>query len=451
MDPWPQILVQFAIIAVLTWINAFFASAEMAVVSCNKNKIENLAEEGSKNAQKLLEVTADQTRFLSTIQVGITLAGFFSSGSASTTISKSLGNYLVSIGLKYGVAISFVATLIILSYITLVFGELVPKRVALQNPEEIALKRVGAIALTTKIFYPFVRLLSITTVGVLKLMGKYSEDVEEKISEEELKSYIRVSKEAGVINLEGEEMIVNIMDFDDKMAYEIMTPRTDIYMIDKEDFNSDIIEEILESGYSRVPIYDENPDNILGIVNIKDLFDNYSKNKFKSVDLNKILKPCYFVPETKKIDRLLKELQISKTHMAILIDEYGGLSGMVTMEDIIEEIVGEIEDEFDKEDKLIEKINDRTYMVEGKAELSYIADELNLHIDSENHETLGGLVLELLGFIPDDGSKGDTCIYDKEDKIRLTTVKVDENRIEKVKLEILETESEKKAIEEERQ
>lgn len=451
MDPLPQILVQFAIIAVLTWINAFFASAEMAVVSCNKNKIENLAEEGSKNAQKLLEVTADQTRFLSTIQVGITLAGFFSSGSASTTISKSLGNYLVSIGLKYGVAISFVATLIILSYITLVFGELVPKRVALQNPEEIALKRVGAIALTTKIFYPFVRLLSITTVGVLKLMGKYSEDVEEKISEEELKSYIRVSKEAGVINLEGEEMIVNIMDFDDKMAYEIMTPRTDIYMIDKEDFNSDIIEEILESGYSRVPIYDENPDNILGIVNIKDLFDNYSKNNFKSVDLNKILKPCYFVPETKKIDRLLKELQISKTHMAILIDEYGGLSGMVTMEDIIEEIVGEIEDEFDKEDKLIEKINDRTYMVEGKAELSYIADELNLHIDSENHETLGGLVLELLGYIPDDGSKGDTCIYDKEDKIKLTTVKVDENRIEKVKLEILETESEKKAIEEERQ
>lgn len=451
MDPWPQILVQFAIIAVLTWINAFFASAEMAVVSCNKNKIENLAEEGSKNAGKLLEVTADQTRFLSTIQVGITLAGFFSSGSASTTISKSLGNYLVSIGLKYGVAISFVATLIILSYITLVFGELVPKRVALQNPEEIALKRVGAIALTTKIFYPFVRLLSITTVGVLKLMGKYSEDVEEKISEEELKSYIRVSKEAGVINLEGEEMIVNIMDFDDKMAYEIMTPRTDIYMIDKEDFNSDIIDQILESGYSRVPVYDENPDNILGIVNIKDLFDNYSKNNFKSVDLNKILKPCYFVPETKKIDRLLKELQISKTHMAILIDEYGGLSGMVTMEDIIEEIVGEIEDEFDKEDKLIEKINDRTYMVEGKAELSYIADELNLHIDSENHETLGGLVLELLGYIPDDGSKGDTCIYDKEDKIKLTTVKVDENRIEKVKLEILETESEKKAIEEERQ
>lgn len=451
MDPWPQLLVQFAIIAILTWINAFFASAEMAVVSCNKNKIENLAEEGSKNAKKLLEVTADQTRFLSTIQVGITLAGFFSSGSASTTISKSLGYHLVNMGLKYGTAISFVVTLIILSFITLVFGELVPKRVALQNPEAIALKRVGAIAVTTKIFYPFVRLLSITTVGVLKLMGKYSEDVEEKISEEELKSYIRVSKEAGVINLEGEEMIVNIMDFDDKMAYEIMTPRTDIYMIDKEDFNSGLVREILESGYSRVPIYDENPDNILGIVNIKDLFDNYSKNNFKSVDLNKILKPCYFVPETKKIDRLLKELQISKTHMAILIDEYGGLSGMVTMEDIIEEIVGEIEDEFDKEDKLIEKINDRTYIVEGKAELSYIADELNLHLDSENHETVGGLVLELLGFIPEDGSKGDTCIYDREDKIRLTTVKVDENRIEKVKLEILETESEKKAIEEERQ
>lgn len=439
MDPWPRFLMQILLIAILTGVNAFFASAEMAIVSCNKNKLEKLAEEGNKRAKKLMNLSKDQTKFLSTIQVGITLAGFFSSGSASQTVSTRLGSYLTNLGLPYAQAIALVFILIVLSFITLVFGELVPKRVALQKPEKIALSSVGIIYFASFVFAPFVKLLSLTTTLVLKIFGLYSEDVEEKISEEELKSYIRVSKEQGVINLEGEEMIVNIMDFDDKMAYEIMTPRTDIFMVDKEDFGVDLIPRILESGYSRAPVYNESPDDIIGTIYIKDLFINYSQNNFKKIDLNKVLKPCYFVPETKKIDKLLKELQKNKNHVAILIDEYGGFSGIVTMEDILEEIVGEIEDEFDKEDKLIEPLGKGAYIIEGKAELDFLSDELNLKLNSENHESLGGLMLEILGYIPADGSSGDVAIYKSGDKtIKMTTLKVDENRIEKIRLEVFD-------------
>lgn len=344
------------LIAILTSINAFFASAEMAMVSVNNNKIKEMAEEGDKRAKTLLDISEDQTRFLSTIQVAITLAGFFSSGSAATSISKVFGEFLRGYGIPYGGTVAFILVTLALSYITLVFGELVPKRIALQNSEKVALNSSGAIAFASKIFYPFVKLLSVSTVIVLKIMGKYSEDVEEKISEEELKSYIKVSTQQGVINSAGEEMIVNIMDFDDKLAYEIMTPRTSIYMLDYDEFTTETITEVLKMGYSRMPVYRENTDNILGTVYIKDLFVEYAKNDYESINLDNCIKSPYYVPETKKIDMLLKELQASKNYVAILIDEYGGFSGMVTVEDIVEEIVGEIEDEYDKEDHSVEKL-----------------------------------------------------------------------------------------------
>jgi len=292
---------QFLIIIVLTLINAFFASAELAIVSCNKTKIQTLAEEGNEKAKKLLNITKDQTRFLSTIQVGITLAGFFSSASAATTVSRALGQRFLAFGIMYGHTIALILVTFILSFITLVFGELVPKRIALQNSEKVALFSAGTIEIFTKLTFPFVKLTSLATSLVLKLLGKYSEDVEEKISEEELKSYIKVSQEQGVINSAGEEMIVNIMEFDDRLAYEIMTPRTNIYMIDYDEFNKEMIKEILEKGFSRMPVYKENTDNIVGTLYIKDLFAEYTKRNYKDISLDNILKEPYFVPETKKI------------------------------------------------------------------------------------------------------------------------------------------------------
>lgn len=357
------------LIVILTSINAFFASAEMAMVSVNNNKIKELAEKGDKRAKTLLSVSQDQTRFLSTIQVAITLAGFFSSGSAATSISKVFGEFLSGYGIAYGGTVAFILVTLFLSYITLVFGELVPKRIALQNSEKVALKSSNVIAFASKIFYPFVKLLSLSTVLVLKIMGKYSEDVEEKISEEELKSYIKVSTQQGVINTAGEEMIVNIMDFDDKLAYEIMTPRTSIYMLDYDEFTTETVTEILEKGYSRMPVYRENTDNILGTVYIKDLFVEYAKNNYESINLDNCMKSPYYVLETKKIDTLLKELQESKNYVAILIDEYGGISGMVTVEDIVEEIVGEIEDEYDTENHNVEKISENEYIVDGSMDI----------------------------------------------------------------------------------
>ena len=436
MDDDPSLLLQILIIVVLTAINAFFASAEMAFVSCNKNKIENLLKEGNKKAAILLKITEDQTRFLSTIQVGITLAGFFSSASAATTISKTFGHVIASMGIPYGSTIALVVVTVILSYVSLVFGELVPKRIALQNAEVVALRSAGAINIISKFAYPFVKLLSISTTIVLKVMGKYSEDVEEKISEEELKSYIRVSKEQGVINLAGEEMIVNIMDFDDKFAYEIMTPRTSIYMIDYDEFSTEMLNEILSKGYSRVPVYKENTDNIVGTLYIKDLFTNYLDNNYEKIDIDKCLKEPYFVPETKKVDALLKELQSTKNYVAILIDEYGGFSGMVTVEDIVEEIVGEIEDEYDKGEPRIEEFDKGVYIVDGIMELDDINDVIPRELISENHETIGGLIVELLGYIPEDDEAGIEVKYKDVAILRILSIK--DRRIGKVELKILE-------------
>lgn len=428
------------LIAILTSINAFFASAEMAMVSVNNNKIKEMAERGDKRAKALLDISEDQTRFLSTTQVAITLAGFFSSGSAATSISKVFGEFLRRYGIPYGGTVAFILVTLALSYITLVFGELVPKRIALQNSEKVALKASGAIALASKIFYPFVKLLSVSTVLVLKIMGKYSEDVEEKISEEELKSYIKVSTQQGVINSAGEEMIVNIMDFDDKLAYEIMTPRTSIYMLDYDDFTTETITEVLKMGYSRMPVYRENTDNILGTVYIKDLFVEYAKNDYESINLDNCIKSPYYVPETKKIDMLLKELQASKNYVAILIDEYGGFSGMVTVEDIVEEIVGEIEDEYDKEDHSIEKIGENEYIVDGSMDIEDINDALDLSLYSENHETISGLIIEKLGFIPDEKQKKKLSV--KAGGCILTELAVAEKRIIKASIKVIPEEQE---------
>ncbi|MDO5713231.1 MAG: hemolysin family protein [Tissierellia bacterium] len=434
------------LIVILTGINAFFASAEMALVSSNKNKINNLAEEGNSKAKALLDVTKDQTGFLSTIQVGITLAGFFSSGSAATSISVLWGDYLLASGIPYARTIAFVVVTFILSYITLVFGELVPKRIALQNAEAVAMRDAKIIKVVSILAAPFVSLLSISTTVVLKMLGKYSEDVEEKISEEELKRYIKVGQEQGVINPSGEEMIISILDFDDKLAYEIMTPRTSIYMINYDEFGPDKIEELLETGYSRAPVYKDNTDNIVGIVYIKDIFKEFRNNNYNNIDIDKILKEPYFVPESKNIDLLLKELQATKNYIAILIDEYGGFSGMVTVEDIVEEIVGEIEDEYDKGQEGILQIDPSTFVVDGSMDLDDINHELDLKLNSDNHETLSGLTIELLGFIPEDDDPHHYSVL-FEDKYQLTVLGARDKRLEKVEIKILENALEEENLE----
>lgn len=430
------------LIAVLTFLNALLSATEMAVISLNKASIEGQAEEGDKRAKNLLILINDQTRFLSIIQVGITLAGFLSSASASSSMSSGLGQKLYSLGLPYSTANTLAVVLItlLISYISLVFGELVPKRIALQNSEKVALNLSGFIGFLAKVLGPFAAFLSFSTKIVLKLMGRYSDDIEEKISEEELRSYISVSQQQGVINAQGKDMMINIFEFDDSASYEIMTPRTELFMVPYDNFSIETVKEILSQGHSRIPVYGENKDDILGIVYVKDLFQEFQKNNYQYIDIDKVMKAPYFVPESKKIDQLLFELQSTKNYLALLVDEYGGISGLVTIEDIVEEIVGEIEDEYDEDTDRIEEVSEGVYLIDGHVELKAINEELDTDLDSENNETIGGFAVEHLGYFPEE-------ISDQPARVRvgsyiIEVTKVSDKRIAEVRLTVLDEDEE---------
>ena len=433
MDPEPMSLVsQFILILVLTLLNAFFASAEMAIVSVNRNRIKMLADDGNKKASLLVDLLEEPNKFLSTIQVGITLAGFFSSASAATGISEVIGASLSQLGIPYAQSISLVVITIILSYFTLVFGELVPKRIALQKSEQMAMLSVRPIVFVFKFAKPFVKLLSLSTNVLLRVIGMSDTDLEEKVSREEIKSLVDAGEEYGVINQIEKEMINSIFDFDDKLAKEVMTPRTEVYMINIKLPLS--IEELLEENYSRIPVYEGDMDNIIGILYLKDFLHEAYQVGFENVDIKKLLHRPYFVPECKNIDQLFKELQKSKNHLAVLIDEYGGFSGIVTIEDLIEEVMGDINDEYDDDDPVIRKIDNDTYIVNGLISIKELNDKLQLNLDeeTEDYDTLGGFLINQIDYIP---SETEECMVEYENLLfKVECVK--DKRIETVKIHI---------------
>ena len=433
MDPEPMSLVsQFILILVLTLLNAFFASAEMAIVSVNRNRIKMLADDGNKKASLLVDLLEEPNKFLSTIQVGITLAGFFSSASAATGISEVIGASLSQLGIPYAQSISLVVITIILSYFTLVFGELVPKRIALQKSEQMAMLSVRPIVFVFKFAKPFVKLLSLSTNVLLRVIGMSDTDLEEKVSREEIKSLVDAGEEYGVINQIEKEMINSIFDFDDKLAKEVMTPRTEVYMINSKLPLS--IEELLEENYSRIPVYEGDIDNIIGILYLKDFLHEAYQVGFENVDIKKLLHRPYFVPECKNIDQLFNELQKSKKHLAVLIDEYGGFSGIVTIEDLIEEVMGDINDEYDDDDPVIRKIDNDTYIVNGLISIKELNDKLQLNLDeeTEDYDTLGGFLINQIDYIP---SETEECMVEYENLLfKVQCVK--DKRIETVKIHI---------------
>ncbi|MFW2490179.1 hemolysin family protein [Clostridium chromiireducens] len=423
---------QLILIVILTLINAFFASAEMAIVSLNKNKLKLLEEQGNKKAKLLIKLMDEPTKFLSTIQVGITLAGFFSSASAATGISEDLARYLNKINVPYSQQLALVIVTIVLSYITLVFGELFPKRIALKKSEAIAMFSVKPIMYVSKIAVPFVKLLSASTNILVKIVGLDKENLDEKVSKEEIKSYVEVGREHGVINETETEMINSIFEFDDKLADEVMTPRTEVYMIDIETPLNEYLDELIEERYSRIPVYEGSIDNIIGILYMKDLLVEARKHGFENVNIRNILHPPYFVPENKNIDKLFKELQAYKKHMAILIDEYGGFSGIVSIEDLIEEVMGNIDDEYDEDEPAIKAIDKNTFIVPGMLSIDDFNEYFNVYIESENYDTMGGFIIETIGRIPKSTDEKDIEYNNLIFKIE----EIRENRIEKIKLYI---------------
>jgi len=427
-----NMITQILFLILLTLINAFFSSAEMSIVSVNKNKIKMLANEGNKKAKMLCKLIEEPTKFLSTVQVGITLAGFFASASAATGISEQLGSFFISINVPYGYQVAFIGVTIVLSYFTLVFGELVPKRIALKNSEKIAMASLRPIMFISKIAAPFIKILSLSTSLLVKLMRLDNENLEEIVTKEELKLFIETGEEQGAINESEKEMIEGIFEFDNKKVEKVMTPRTEVYCINiKEPLNS-YLDELLEMRYSRVPVYEDDIDNVIGILYMKDFIIEAKNKGFDNVNIKDILKQPYFVHEGKNVQDLFKSLQISQRHIAVIIDEYGGFSGIITIEDLIEEIMGEINDEDDSSEERIKKVEENTFLVDGLTTLEELNDELNIDIPLDDIDTISGFIINLIGNIP---SEKDENIIEYNN-ITFKIDKLGEKRIEKILIKI---------------
>ena len=407
-----SLILQFIVIIVLTGINAFFSSAEMAIVSINRNKLKILVEEGNKKAIMLENLMKEPSKFLSTIQVGITLAGFFASASAATGLSQYLSIYLGKLKIPYSSHISMILITFLLSYITLVFGELIPKRIALRSSEKTALASVGIIVMVSKIFSPFVKFLTFSTNVILTVLKMKEDNIEEKVSKEELRSLVEVGREHGIINEVEKEMIENIIEFDEKVAREIMIPRTKVFLIDKNISVDELFEKKEVEVYSRIPVYEDEADNIVGILFMKDLMIEAYRKGFQNVKLPEIIQEAYFVPETKNVNELFNEMQAEKKHIAILIDEYGGFSGIVTLEDLIEEVMGNIADEFDADDSSIKKLAVNKYLINGELSLNDLNDYFHIELESKHYDTLSGLLIEHMGYIPEDDEDIEPIIID---------------------------------------
>ena len=397
---------QIIVLIILIFLNAFFAASEIAFISLNDAKVSKQAKSGDKKAKQVLKMLENPSRFLATIQIGITLAGFLSSAFASDAFASRLApilNGLIPvISIAVWQSISIVIITIILSFFTLVFGELVPKRLAMKNYEKIAFATIGIIRSIYIVTIPFVKLLTVCTNLVSKLFG-VSEKDEEVVTEEEIKMMVDEGEEKGSIEENERELINNVFEFNDTTVSEIMTHRTDIYALSIDMNVSELIEELDEYRYSRIPVYEETIDEIKGILYLKDLL-KYVKTR-RNIKLKSIIRPAYFVARSKPIDELFKELQKNNNQMAIVLDEYGGTAGLITMEDILEELVGDIFDEYDEIEKEYEKIDEDTYLVSGSININDLSKILEVQIEEGDYDTLSGYLQEKLGRIPDDEEK----------------------------------------------
>lgn len=417
-------------LGVLILINAFFAASEMAFVSLNDIKIEKEAKENNKKAKKIQKMLKNPSEFLATIQIGITLAGFLSSALASQTfadrLAPVLNEWLPVLSVEVWHVLAVIVITVILSYFTLVFGELVPKRLAMKYSEKIAYKSIGVISFISKVTLPFVKLLTASTNLISKMLGVSQHD-EETVTEEEIRMMVDVGQQKGAIEDNEKEFINNVFEFNDKTVSEVMVHRTKIYAIDGDLSINEAIQELSENYvYSRVPVYEEDIDKIVGIISIKELLFT---DKNKNTKLKNICRDAYKVPETKVLDDLFREMQKTKNHMAIVIDEFGGTAGLITMEDIIEELVGDIYDEYDTVESKFEKLDEFTFILNGDLNIYEVEKILGIEINEDYADTLSGYLLEYLDRIPREKERATVEIQN----VIYTVEKIKDNKILKVK------------------
>ena len=387
------------LLIILILVNGFFAAAEIAFISLNDAKIDMMSKDGNKKAKKIKKMIENPSKFLSTIQIGITLAGFLSSAFASeafaSEIAPILNNLIPVIGVEMWNNIAIILVTIVLSYFTLVFGELVPKRLGMKYSEKIAFAKIGFIKVLSVITGPFVKFLTFSTNIVSKLFG-VSESEEETVTEEEIRMMVDAGEEKGTIEKNESEMINNVFEFNDKVVSEIMVPRNDVYAIDMELSIGSVLEIIAEDKnfrYSRIPVYNETIDEIKGIVYLKDIL---LADKNKNIKIKNLIKEAYYVPETQPVNKLFEGLRKNRKQIAVVVDEYGGTAGIVTMEDILEEIVGEIYDEYDLVEVSYEKIDENTYILNGGMSISDVEKVLDIEIPEGDYDTISGYLIDKL-------------------------------------------------------
>ncbi len=394
---------------VLIFLNAVFASAEIAVISVSDAKLAKLEEDGNKKAKKLKKLTENPANFLATIQIAITLSGFLASAFAAENFSDGLTELILSTGFtavspQVLNSVSVVVITLLLSYFTLVFGELVPKRVAMKKTEQLALGVASLITVISKVCAPVVWILTASTNGVLRLMGIDPNSDDDEVSEEEIRLMVDEGAQKGVIDADDQEMINNVFEFDDLVADEFATHRTDISLLWLEESTEEWADTIHESRHSKYPVCDETVDKIIGVLDVKDFFR--LQNEPKEVILKEAIRPAYFVPESIHADVLFKQMKKTHNYFAVVLDEYGGMTGIVTMNDLLEQIVGDLDEEPtpEEEEPEIEKLDSKTWKIQGGADLEEVAEALKVDLPVDEYDTFGGYIFGNYGTIPDDGS-----------------------------------------------
>ncbi|MBY4965853.1 HlyC/CorC family transporter [Streptococcus suis] len=438
-DPGSQtIYLQLLILFLLTLFNAFFSASEMALVSLNRSRVEQKAADGEKKYIRLLQVLENPNNFLSTIQVGITFISILSGASLANDLgvvfAKWMGNSTTAQTAGYWLALAM------LTFVSIVLGELYPKRIAMNMKENLAVVTAPVIIFLGKIVSPFVWLLSAATNLISRITPMNFDDADEQMTRDEIE-YI-LTKSEKTLDAEEIEMLQGVFSLDELMAREVMVPRTDAFMVDIEDDTATIMAAILKQNFSRIPVYDGDKDNIIGLIHTKKILSEAFSNGFDNLNIRRIMQEPLFVPETIFVDDLLTSLRNTQNQMAILLDEYGGVAGLVTLEDLLEEIVGEIDDETDKTEIFVREIAENTYIVQGNMTLNDFNEHFEMELESDNVDTIAGYYLTGVGTIPSQDEKVSFEVDSKDHHLVLINDKVKNGRVTKLKLLITPLEKE---------
>lgn len=438
-DPSSQnLLFQFILLIILTILNGFFSATEMSLVSLNRSRVEQKAEEGDKKYQRLLKVLDNPNNFLSTIQVGITFISLLSGASLSASLGEVIAGWFG--GYAWAKTAGSVLSLVFLTYVSIVFGELYPKRIALNLKDSLAVVTAPVISGLGLIMRPFVWLLSASTNLLSRITPMTLDDADEKMTRDEIEYMLTNSEET--LDAEEIEMLQGVFSLDELMAREVMVPRTDAFMVNINDDTQTNIKDILRQSFSRIPVYDDDKDRVIGVLHTKRLLKAGFEEGFDKLNLRKILQEPLFVPETIFVDDLLRELRKTQNQMAILLDEYGGMAGLVTLEDLLEEIVGEIDDETDKSEQFVHEIADNTYIVVGTMTINEFNDYFETDLESDDVDTIAGFYLTGVGSIPSQEDKQTYSLDSKDKHLELTNDKVRDGRVTKLRLYMTDIEPE---------